>query len=413
MQIAIDGPAGSGKSTVAKKIAEKLNIIYIDTGAMYRAITLKLKDIDKKYYQEACNNTNIEFINNKIFLDGKDVSSQIRSEEISKLTSDISKIDFVRKKLVSIQKEIADKNSVVMEGRDITTVVLPDADYKFYLNASPEIRAKRRTLQLKEKGLNADYEAILRDIKKRDNNDIKRENSPLKVADDAIVIDSSNLTAEESIEKILSYIRWNMYRFLKIILYVVFKLLYRVEIVGIENIPKENNLIVAGNHKSNLDPVFVSVFFKRHIYWMAKKELFNNKLFGAFLKKLGAFPVAREEVDIKAIKTSLRHIKNGQVLGIFPEGTRVKKKNLDIIKQGTALIAHKSKALILPLYIEGNYIPFKKMKLIYRKPVDLSSLGKIKNEEYELISKDIMRRVYGDKEIGNLPSWLCWILWRC
>lgn len=207
MQIAIDGPAGSGKSTVAKKIAEKLNIIYIDTGAMYRAITLKLKDIDKKFYEEACNNTNIEFINNKIFLDGKDVSSQIRSEEISKLTSDISKIDFVRKKLVSIQKEIADKNSVVMEGRDITTVVLPDADYKFYLNASPEIRAKRRTLQLKEKGLNGDYEEILRDIKKRDNNDIKRENSPLKVADDAIVIDSSNLTAEESIEKILSYIR--------------------------------------------------------------------------------------------------------------------------------------------------------------------------------------------------------------
>ena len=207
MQIAIDGPAGSGKSTVAKKIAEKLNIIYIDTGAMYRAITLKLKDIDKKYYQEACNNTNIEFINNKIFLDGKDVSLQIRSEEISKLTSDISKIDFVRKKLVSIQKEIADKNSVVMEGRDITTVVLPDADYKFYLNASPEIRAKRRTLQLKEKGLNADYKEIIRDIKKRDNNDIKRENSPLKVADDAIVIDSSNLTAEEAIEIILSYIR--------------------------------------------------------------------------------------------------------------------------------------------------------------------------------------------------------------
>lgn len=207
MQIAIDGPAGSGKSTVAKKIAEKLNIIYIDTGAMYRAITLKLKDIDKKFYEEACNNTNIEFINNKIFLDGKDVSSQIRSEEISKLTSDISKIDFVRKKLVSIQKEIADKNSVVMEGRDITTVVLPDADYKFYLNASPEIRAKRRTLQLKEKGLNADYKEIIIDIKKRDNNDIKRENSPLKVADDAIVIDSSNLTAEESIEKILSYIR--------------------------------------------------------------------------------------------------------------------------------------------------------------------------------------------------------------
>lgn len=174
---------------------------------MYRAITLKLKDIDKKIYEEACNNTNIEFINNKIFLDGKDVSSQIRSEEISKLTSDISKIDFVRKKLVSIQKEIAAKNSVVMEGRDITTVVLPDADYKFYLSASPEIRAKRRTLQLKEKGLNADYEEILRDIKKRDNNDIKRENSPLKVADDAIVIDSSNLTADESIEKILSYIR--------------------------------------------------------------------------------------------------------------------------------------------------------------------------------------------------------------
>lgn len=207
MQIAIDGPAGSGKSTVAKRLAERLNIEYIDTGAMYRAITLKLKNVENKDYKKVLDKTNIDFKNNKIFLDGVDVSNFIRDPEISKLTSDISKLPEVREKLVIIQRSIAKNKSVVMEGRDISTVVLPEADYKFYLSAGEEIRAKRRTLQLLERGLTADYEKILKEIKDRDKNDINRKNSPLKVAENAVIIDSSKLNIEDTVSLMLSYIR--------------------------------------------------------------------------------------------------------------------------------------------------------------------------------------------------------------
>lgn len=207
MQIAIDGPAGSGKSTVAKRLAERLNIEYIDTGAMYRAITLKLKNVENKDYKKVLDKTNIDFKNNKIFLDGVDVSNFIRDPEISKLTSDISKLPEVREKLVIIQRNIAKNKSVVMEGRDISTVVLPEADYKFYLSAGEEIRAKRRTLQLLERGLPADYEKILKEIKDRDKNDINRKNSPLKVAENAVIIDSSKLNIDDTVSLMLSYIR--------------------------------------------------------------------------------------------------------------------------------------------------------------------------------------------------------------
>lgn len=207
MQIAIDGPAGSGKSTIAKRLAERLNIEYIDTGAMYRAITLKLKNVEKEDYKKVLDKTNIDFKNNKIFLDGVDVSNFIRDPEISKLTSDISKLPEVREKLVIIQRNIAKNKSVVMEGRDISTVVLPQADYKFYLSAGEEIRAKRRTLQLLERGLPADYEKILKEIKDRDKNDINRKNSPLKVAENAVIIDSSKLNIDDTVSLMLSYIR--------------------------------------------------------------------------------------------------------------------------------------------------------------------------------------------------------------
>lgn len=207
MQIAIDGPAGSGKSTIAKRLAERLNIEYIDTGAMYRAITLKLKNVEKEDYKKVLDKTNIDFKNNKIFLDGVDVSNFIRDPEISKLTSDISKLPEVREKLVIIQRNIAKNKSVVMEGRDISTVVLPEADYKFYLSAGEEIRAKRRTLQLLERGLATDYQKILEEIKDRDKNDINRKNSPLKVAENAVIIDSSKLNIDDTVSLMLSYIR--------------------------------------------------------------------------------------------------------------------------------------------------------------------------------------------------------------
>lgn len=208
--VAIDGPAGSGKSTVAKMLAKELDISYIDTGAMYRAIAYKAKKnsaITEEDIKKLLIETDIDYKDGKIYLDGDNISENIRTEEISKIASDISKYKFVREFLVFIQQKIAKKISVVMEGRDIGTVVLKDAKYKFFLTATVDIRAKRRYEQLLEKGEIADFEMIREDLINRDYNDSHRENSPLKKADDAYLVDNSNLDLRQTLDYMLDIIR--------------------------------------------------------------------------------------------------------------------------------------------------------------------------------------------------------------
>lgn len=398
MKIAIDGPAGSGKSSIAKEIANRLEILYIDTGAMYRAITLKLLRADESDYEKILKETKINFDGDKIFLDGRDVSKEIRENEISNKTSEFSKKKIIRDYLVKMQREIAKNRDVVMEGRDIGSVVLKDAEYKFFLTADVETRAMRRYKQLDDDSLN--FEDVLADLKVRDYNDSHRENSPLIKTDDAILIDSTDLNAEETIEKIISYIkRWLMfYKFVQVFIGFFVKIIYRIEVLGIENIPLEDKrLIVCGNHKSNLDPVTLSAIFPRQIHWMAKKELFQYKILGGFLNKMGAFPVDRNNNDLKAVKTALKILKNEDVLGIFPEGTRVSEIDYTRIKSGVALIAQKTDSEVLPVFIEGDYKVFRKLKVYFRKPVKINKEIKYSNEELENISQDIMRIVYGDK----------------
>ncbi|SEF76401.1 cytidylate kinase [Caloramator fervidus] len=215
ISIAIDGPAGAGKSTIAKIIAKKLNIEYIDTGAMYRAVTLKILrdniDInDKEQLLNMLNNIEIKFVNNRIYLDGLDVSEEIRMPHVGKYVSQVAAIKEVREKLVLLQRNIAKNSSVIMDGRDIGTNVLKDADVKIFLIASVEERAKRRYKELKQKGIEVSYEDILREIEKRDFIDSTREVNPLKKAEDAIIVDSSNKTIDEVVEEILNIISFKI-----------------------------------------------------------------------------------------------------------------------------------------------------------------------------------------------------------
>lgn len=205
MKIAIDGPAGSGKSSLAREVANRLEILYVDTGAMYRAITLKLLNINEKDFEDVLKKTEVSFKDDKVYLDGEDVSEKIRENEISNKTSEFSKKKIIRDYLVKMQREIAKEEDVVMEGRDIGSVVLPDAEYKFFLTADVKTRAMRRFKQIDSGKDN--FDEILEDLKKRDHNDSHRENSPLIKMDDAILIDSTNMDAEETIDKILSYIK--------------------------------------------------------------------------------------------------------------------------------------------------------------------------------------------------------------
>jgi len=204
--VAIDGPAGSGKGTVAKILADICNLVYIDTGAMYRSIAyamlqnnISLKEEDK--IVELARNSKIDFIDGKTYLNGVDVSKEIRTMEVTKIVSPMSSIIRLRAILVELQQEMAKVNDVIMEGRDITTVVLPDANYKFYLDATVEERARRRFKENQEKGIESSYEEVLENIKARDYNDMHKEVGSLMCTEDSIYIDSTYLTIDEVVEK--------------------------------------------------------------------------------------------------------------------------------------------------------------------------------------------------------------------
>jgi len=214
VKIAIDGPAGAGKSTVAKKLAKLLGFTYIDTGAMYRAITLKVlrENIslkDEERIVEVARKSDISLDGERVFLDGEDVSEEIRKPIISEKVSVVSQIPEVREILVKKQRKIAEGKNVVMDGRDIGTVVLPDAQFKFFLTASLEERARRRYEELKNKGTEVKYEEVLEEIKKRDSLDSSRKTSPLTIPEGAILIDTTDLTEEEVVERVYEAIRKN------------------------------------------------------------------------------------------------------------------------------------------------------------------------------------------------------------
>ena len=213
--VAVDGPAGSGKGTITKKVGERENLVYIDTGALYRCVTLSmlrknigLEDLEK--IQEILNTINIEFKKQDdqklVYLNGENVSKEIREAAVNKFVSQVSHIVIVRKAITDLSRKIAEGKQVIMEGRDIGTNVFPNADVKIYLDATPEERARRRKKQNEEKGINIPFEEIVENIKFRDNTDKTSPIAPLKQAEDAIYIDSSNMTIEEVAEKVIEII---------------------------------------------------------------------------------------------------------------------------------------------------------------------------------------------------------------
>jgi len=216
LRVAIDGPGGTGKSTIAKAAAERLGLEYIDTGAMYRSIALKSLrtgvDVeDEPAVVAMLDKTVIDFNDNKVYIDGEDVSGLIRTNEISMAASTVSKLGPVRAKVDEVSRRLAASKNVVMEGRDIGTAVIPDAEVKIFMTADSEVRARRRYNQLIEQGKPADLDEIKTDIEKRDYQDSHREINPLKQADDAVFMDTSDMSLEENIDAVCDLIkaRWD------------------------------------------------------------------------------------------------------------------------------------------------------------------------------------------------------------
>ena len=211
-RIAIDGPSGAGKSTIAKAVASRLNIDYIDTGAMYRAVGYKMNKEGVPFeecseLEQMLSNTDIDVVKGDIILDGKIVNSLIRTPEVSMLASKCSALPLVREKLVEIQRGMGSRKSVIMDGRDIGTNVLKDAEYKVFLTASAEERANRRFKELQEKGENQSYSDVLADIKQRDYNDTTRKLNPLAKAEDAVELNTDGMDIEQVVQAVLDLIK--------------------------------------------------------------------------------------------------------------------------------------------------------------------------------------------------------------
>ena len=421
--IAIDGPAGAGKGTIAKLVGEKLNLVKIDTGATYRCVALNMinkgvKLEDEPKIKEILDKINIEInTRGEIFLNKENVTDRIRQNDVNDLVSPVSAIPIVRKKLVDIQRKIAEGKNVIMEGRDIGTVVFPNANVKIYLDATAEERAKRRVLQNEEKGIQMSYEEILENIKMRDKNDKEKEFGALKVAPGATVIDTTNMTikqVEQEISKIIDKklkqkkkeakiyavrpeTTWKKIEraVIKKLIYWFYRILFRIEKINEENIPLDEPCIVCANHINYWDAVGLVVTSKRRIRFIAKEDLFNNGFLNWIAHVFDVIPIKRGMRDLDSMKTCLKALKNGETLGIFPEGTRKGLAKGAKVQNGAAYMAIKTKVKVVPVGIQGNFKPFTKVKLNYGKPLDFTKLDS-KNPEkdnLEQATKEIMDNI--------------------
>lgn len=423
--VAIDGPAGSGKGSITKLVAEKLKLECIDTGAMYRCVTLdminkniQINELDKIQNLLKDIDIKLEDENQKVLLNGEDVTQKIRSIEVTKKVSQVSAIKEVRIKLVDLQRKMAKDKNIIMEGRDITTVVFPKADVKIYLDADVEERARRRFKQNQEKNIESTYEEVLSDMKKRDENDRNKEFGALKIAEDAILLDSTNMTIKQTTKEIIKIIkrkqkeekldkkvyeetkdtpfkRFKLFLTKKVIYYGFYKIVYRIKKVNEKNIPDEGAYIICANHVNMLDALAVVCGCKRKVRFICKESMFKNKALCWALKLADTIPLNREKNDIESMKRSLKALKNGDILGVFPEGTRKgMEKNLKA-KSGAAFFSLKTGTKVIPLGIQGSFKPFTKVKLVFGEPLDFSEYyGKEKDKEaLEKVTNIIMDNI--------------------
>lgn len=443
INIALDGPSGAGKSTIAKRLAQRMGYVYVDTGALYRSIAYYVisKGADPTDSMQVCpllGEIDVKLVyengSQRVVLNGEDVSDKIRTPEISMGASGVSAIPAVREFLFELQKSIARENDIIMDGRDIGTVVLPDADVKVFLTATAEERANRRFKELQEKGDASTYEQVLEDIKQRDYNDTHREIAPLKKAEDAVEVDSTNLSLSEAVEAIykiaeekissqkksnvqkkhepkeiaqirpikrgkkLNPVRMFLYSVLRPIVRFIYKCWFNLSFEGTENIPKDGSNIFASNHRSYSDPVFIALPTRVPLSYMAKEELFKQNIFFTWLIRFfGAFPVTRGKGDTAAIDTSVEKLEMGRNLVVFPEGTRSKDGKVGKGKTGVALIAAMAQVPVIPVGInfEGKLKFRRKVVVRFGKPIRPEELAvtSVSPKELKMLKTKIMNAI--------------------
>ncbi|MBI5380076.1 MAG: (d)CMP kinase [Nitrospirae bacterium] len=439
--ITIDGPVGAGKSTVARMLARKLGYLYLDTGAMYRAIGWKAHRLgippeEGPALRAMLAETRLEVHPGKdlprrqagemrVFVDGEEVTEAIRTPLMSLMASAVSRAPSVREHLVALQRTLAENGGVVLEGRDTGTVVCPEARWKFYLDASLEERGRRRHEELRGQQEAVTPEETLAEIRQRDYNDTHRAHSPLRRADEAVLIDTSGITPAEVVRRMLEIISRSgrigreglLYRISYPLLYLLCRILFRLQVAGRERIPVGEGAILAANHVSYLDPPLIAVAVGRAISSVARHGLFDVPVLGRVIRWYGAFPVHQEAIDIGAVKESLKRLKQGELLLIFPEGERSADGRMRPPMPGVAMLALQAGVKVVPTLIEGaeqalpvgaKWIRLRPIKVTFGAPLKFSPpvMGKRNKEFYQSVSQRIMEEIARLKEAeqGNAPG---------
>lgn len=418
IRIAIDGPGGAGKSSLAKAVAKRLEIIYVDTGALYRTVGYYMLNhginpTDASSVAAVLGDFSLEltYVDGEqvILLNGENVKDAIRTPEMSMAASHVSAIKEVREFLLNTQRNIAKQHSVIMDGRDIGTVILPDAEVKIFLTASPEARAKRRYEELIAKGKDVSYEQVYTEMVERDKNDSTRDIAPCVPADDAIILDNSTMTAEQTTEAVIKIVekvkkkqKKSFYMKAHRIVAAPIRFFTGIKTHGKENIPKEGGFLLCSNHIAVRDVILIGATCPRQIKFVAKKELFSVPILRSIIKALGAVKLDRGGGDVAAIRKSIELIENGDLISIFPQGHRYPAVDpaTTPIKNGVGMVAYRSKCDVIPVFIKtkGNkYGIFKRVEIFYGKPIKNSDLGFSTggSEEYksaaEMIFDEILR----------------------
>jgi cytidylate kinase len=426
--VTLDGPAASGKSTTALRAARQLGWTYLDTGAMYRALAVKTLQQgialdDETVIGNLAGKIRMRMEQSeagmRIFMDDEDVTDLIRTPEVDQAVGPVCEVPLVRQEMVRLQREMLQYGHLITDGRDMGTVVFPNADLKFYLTASIESRAKRRQIDMKKQGIRISLDQLKKEIQHRDDRDLNREHSPLRKASDAIELDTSNLSIDEQvaivvarIDQLLHGISINrlsnnaFYRFLVCYLPKLYKALFGYQIKGVENVPMTGAVIVAPNHVSMMDPPIIAPGCPRELFFFAKQELFEIPILSNIIRTLNAFPVKRETGDRSAIRSAFQALSSKGALLLFPEGTRSKNGRIQAAKNGIGMIAHRNRVNIIPVCVEGTYKAWRfmfmrRIRVQFGEPISISPFlnsAQPKKEIYRQIGMLTIQRI---KELQN------------
>ncbi len=425
--IAIDGPAGSGKSTTAREVAQRLGLLYIDTGAMYRALTLAalaagIAPQDAGALEDLLSRSELALApdrqGTRVRWNGRDVTQEIRAAEVEQHVSAVSSHAGVRRLMVARQRALGRDRGVVMEGRDIGTVVFPLATAKIYLDASLEARARRRLRQQRQLGRqDADLATLIAEMETRDRLDRERSESPLQIAPDAVVIDNSELTVAEQVDRVLAAVGRVVadktprpsppdsptrrlgprYRFA----YAVMKAAGRfhgLKIYGRHHLDQPVGVIIAPNHVSNWDPPMLGAALGNMgaVRSVAKEELFRNPLSRAFYTFLDAVPIKRSIYDKAAFDRAARFLRSGSNILFFPEGMRRVFGSPGPVRNGLGMIMQRTGAPAVPVWFRGTIEPLPggnpraPLEVWFAPPVRLFALPALLREIDE---REVNRRV--------------------